>query len=198
MSSAPAPSGDESGAAAPAPAAAATETADPAAGAAVVNPVGAVDPSPSTPVSRGLAALRPPWREAMVAVSLLVTGGLLGASLVLTLLLTNVVRSLPPSAVLPRPNGSAVVIIHAPNLDPGSDTVTLPPPQYPDYRDRKDSPIPQAAPGGMDRYDDATRYGSGARLSGRPPADPDLAGSNPCRGCHVLFHGRALDDTGRA
>lgn len=191
MSPVPAPSGDESGAAAPATAAAASATAVPAAGAAVVNPVGAVDPSPPTPptpVSRGLAVLRPPWRDAMVAVSLLVTGGLLGASLVLTLLLTNVVRSLPPSAVLPRPNGSAVVIIHAPNPDPGSDTVTLPP-QYPDNRDPKDSPIPQASPGGVDRYDDAARYGSGARLAAPPAASPDQGGSNPCRGCRTSAPG---------
>lgn len=181
MSPTPAPSGDESGAAALATTTTAPETA--AGAAAVVNPVGGVAPSPSTPVSPALSALQRPWRDALSAIGLLVTGALVGASLTLTLLLTNVVQSLPPSAVLPRPNGSAVVVIHDP--DPGAGGVNMPAPLYPDYRDDpKDSPLPHATLGGVDRYDDAPWDGSRSRQAAPPAANSDVGGK-PCLGCIV-------------
>lgn len=185
MSPTPAPSVDESGTAAPATT---TTAPDAAAGAvAAVNPVGGVDPSPSTPVSQALSALRRPWRDALGAIGLLVTGGLVGASLTLTLLLTNVVRSLPPSAVLPRPDGSAVVVIHDPS--PGAGGVNVPAPLYPDYRDDpKDSPLQHATLGGVDRYGDAPWDGARSRQAAPPAAIPDV-GSNPCQGCRAWAPG---------
>lgn len=181
----PDPSSDESGTAAPATA---SDASEPAAGAAaVVNPVGGVDPSPSTPVSRSLSALQRPWRDMLSAIGLLVIGGLVGASSTLTLLLTNVVRSLPPSAVLPRPDGSAVVVIHDP--DPGAGGVNVPAPLYPDYRDDpKGSPLPHATLGGVDRYDGAPWDGSRSRQAAPPAANSDV-GSNPCQGCRAWAPG---------
>lgn len=181
----PSPSVDETGTAAAATATTAPETA--AGAAAVVNPVGGVDPTPPTPVSQALSALQRPWRDALSAIGLLVTGGLVGASLTLTLLLTNVVQSLPPSAVLPRPNGSAVVVIH--NPDPGAGGVNMPAPLYPNYRDDpKDSPLPHATPDGVERYDDAPRDWSRSRQAAPTASIPDL-GSNPCQGCRAWAPG---------